>query len=155
MSKHEAWIEWRLVGGDFLRGKYSREHVWKFDGGTTVAASPSPSVVSVPYSNVACVDPEEAFVASIASCHMLTFLYLASRDGFHVLSYQDAAHGVMSKNERGVPWVSSVVLSPSVEYAGTRPTSDEERALHHRAHEECYISQSVRTEIRVEPVTQT
>ncbi|MDQ2645615.1 MAG: OsmC family protein [Myxococcota bacterium] len=155
MSKHEAWIEWRLLGGDFLRGKYSREHIWKFDGGTSVAASPSPSVVPVPYSNVANVDPEEAFVASIASCHMLTFLYLASREGFEILSYQDAAFGVMTKNERGVPWVASVVLSPSVEYDGTPPTLEQEQSLHDRAHEQCFISQSVKTEISVQPATRT
>jgi organic hydroperoxide reductase OsmC/OhrA len=153
MSKHEAWIEWRLAGGDFLGGKYSREHSWRFDGGTRIAASPSPAVVPVPYSNVAHVDPEEAFVASIASCHMLTFLYLASRDGFEVVGYEDAAFGVMTKNERGVPWVSSVVLSPNVEYGATKPTFDQEQALHHRAHEECFISQSVKTAISVEPVT--
>jgi organic hydroperoxide reductase OsmC/OhrA len=155
MSKHEAWIEWRLAGGDFRRGKYSREHTWRFDGGITIAASPSPAVVPVPYSNVAHLDPEEAFVASIASCHMLTFLYLASRDGFEVVRYEDAAFGVMTKNERGVPWVSSVVLSPNVEYGATKPTFEQEQALHHRAHEECFISQSVKTAISVEPVTRT
>src|SRR5450432_2055091 len=105
MSNHTAVISWRRTSPDFLTGKYSREHVWTFDGGLTVPASPSPSNVPVPYSNPACVDPEEAFVASISSCHMLTFLYVAYKQGFQVDSYHDEATCVMAKNEKGVPWV--------------------------------------------------
>ena len=86
MSEHRATIQWRRTGPDFLKGKYSREHLWLFDGGLAVPASASPQVVPAPYSNAANADPEEAFVASIASCHMLTFLYLASQDGFQVES---------------------------------------------------------------------
>src|SRR3989442_1451306 len=100
MSQHTATIRWTNAGPDFLRGKYSREHTWTFDGGATIAASPTPSVVPAPWSNPACVDPEEAFVASVASCHMLTFLFLAGRAGFVVESYEDTAAGTMSKNER-------------------------------------------------------
>src|SRR5437773_5968957 len=94
MSEHKATISWKRTSPDFLKGKYSREHTWTFDGGTTVPASPSPSVVPVPYSNPANVDPEEAFVASVSSCHMLTFLYLACQRGFQVDSYDDEAAGV-------------------------------------------------------------
>ena len=137
-------------GPEFSKGRYSREHTWSFDGGVTVPASSSPSVVRQPYSNPAAVDPEEAFVASIASCHMLTFVYLAGRRGFEVTSYEDDAVGHMTKNERGVPWVSSVVLHPRVVYAGTAPTPHEEEQLHEESHLECYISQSVKTDIRVE-----
>src|SRR5215210_998015 len=98
MSEHKAIIHWQRTSPDFLKGKYSREHTWTFDGGFSMAASPSPSVVPVPFSNPAHVDPEEAFVASVSSCHMLTFLYLASKQGFQLDSYQDEAIGVMTKN---------------------------------------------------------
>ncbi|HET9957793.1 MAG TPA: OsmC family protein [Polyangiaceae bacterium] len=149
MSEHKAWVEWQLADGDFSAGQYSREHTWRFDGGLSVPASPSPSVVRVPYSNPAHVDPEEAFVASISSCHMLTFLYLASRRGFVVTRYADEAVGRMTKNERRVPWVSSVELHPEIEYGTPRPTPEEETELHHAAHAECFISNSVKTDIRV------
>src|SRR5258706_12913368 len=98
MSEHKATISWKRTSPDFLASKYSREHTWTFDGGATVPASSSPSVVPAPYSNAANVDPEEAFVASVSSCHMLTFLFLASRQGFQVDSYQDEAVGIMAKN---------------------------------------------------------
>src|SRR5271167_2534480 len=110
MSEYKATIKWQRTSPDFLKGRYSREHTWTFDGGVVVPASPSPSVVPAPYSNPANVDPEEAYVASISSCHMLTYVYLAGKRGFVVDSYVDAAVGVMTKNERGVPWVSKVTL---------------------------------------------
>ena len=148
MAEHKAIIRWTHSNGDFLKGRYSREHTWTFDGGATVQASPSPAVVPHPYSNPANVDPEEAFVASIASCHMLTYLHVASRAGFEVASYEDEAVGVMTKNERGVPWVSSVVMRPHVVYAGEKqPSPDDEQRLHHAAHEGCFIANSVKTEI--------
>ena len=150
MSEHKAIIEWQRTGPDFLKGRYSREHTWTFDGGVTVPASPSPSVVPAPYSNPAHVDPEEAFVAAIASCHMLTFLYLASKDGFQVDNYRDEAVGVITKNERGVPWVSSVTLRPKIAYSGDKvPTSADEERLHHLAHEQCFIANSIRTAVTV------
>src|SRR5437773_11326505 len=98
MSEHKAIIRWKRTSPDFLKGKYSREHTWTFDGGVTLSASPSPSVVPAPWSNPALVDPEEAYVASISSCHMLTFLYPAGRRGFQIDSYEDEAAGVMTKN---------------------------------------------------------
>jgi organic hydroperoxide reductase OsmC/OhrA len=150
MSEHKAAIRWTHAAGDFLKGRYSREHTWTFDGGLTVPASPSPSNVPKPYSNEANVDPEEAFVAAIASCHMLTFLFLAMKAGFEVASYEDEAVGTMTKNEKGIPWVSSVVLRPRIVYAGERqPSSEEQSRLHHAAHEQCFISNSVRTEVTV------
>lgn len=152
MSEHRASIGWKRTSPDFLKGKFSREHTWTFDGGFTMPASPSPSVVPVPYSNPAHVDPEEAFVASISSCHMLTFVYLASRQGFQLDSYDDAAVGLMTKNERGVFWISRVTLSPRIVYSGaTRPSPAEEAKLHHLAHEQCYLANSVKTEIIVNP----
>ena len=150
MSEHTATTRWAFAGGDFLKGRYSREHTWSFDGGAIVPASPSSGIVPKPYSNDANVDPEEAFVASISSCHLLTFLFVASRAGFAIDSYEDDAVGSMTKNERGVPWVSSVVLSPRIVYAGDkRPSPEEEERLHHLAHEQCFIANSVKTEITV------
>jgi organic hydroperoxide reductase OsmC/OhrA len=150
MSDHKATIHWQQPNADFLRGKYSREHTWTFDGGITVAASSSPSAVPVPYSNPANVDPEEAFVAAISSCHLLSYLYVAFRAGFVVESYDDDAVGTMTKNEKGILWVSSVVLRPRIAYGGEKqPTPAEVDQLHHAAHEQCFIANSVRTDIRV------
>ena len=154
MAEHKATVRWALPadGDAFLKGRYSREHTWTFDGGVTVPASPAPSVVPVPFSNPAHVDPEEAFVASIASCHMLTFLYVAMHQGFVVERYEDDAVGVMRKNERGAVWVAAVKLHPRIVYGGAkRPTPEEVDHLHHLAHEQCFIASSVKTEITVAP----
>lgn len=151
MSEHKATITWKRTNPDFLKGKYSREHSWTFDGGLTIPASPSPSVIPMPYSNPANVDPEEAYVASISSCHMLTFLYLAAKQGFQVDSYTDETIGTMTKNEKGVPWVSLVTLHPKIIYSGEKlPTPADEERLHHLAHEQCFIANSVKTEITVQ-----
>jgi organic hydroperoxide reductase OsmC/OhrA len=154
VSEHRASIRWRkqTPDRDFLSGRYSREHTWTFDGGLTIAASPSPSVVPTPWSNPAHVDPEEAFVASIVSCHFLTFLFLASRRGFVVEAYEDDPVGVMERNDRGIPWVARVVLSPRITWGAStaHPSALEEEQLHHAAHEQCFISNSVKTAIVVE-----
>lgn len=150
MSEHKATIRWTMGDGDFLKGRYSRGHTWTFDGGVSVPASSSPSAVPKPYSVEANVDPEEAFVASLSSCHMLTYLYVASKAGFQITSYEDEAVGVLSKNDRGVPWVSVVTLRPRIVYAGeTRPSDADEERLHHAAHEQCFIANSVKTEVTV------
>jgi organic hydroperoxide reductase OsmC/OhrA len=151
MSEHKATISWQRNDADFLKGKYSREHIWSFDGGATVPASASPANAPGPYANAACVDPEEAFVASISSCHMLWFLFLAGKAGFQVDSYQDEAVGVMTKNEKGIPWVSSVVLDPKIVYGGEeqQPTPVDVERLHHQAHEQCFIANSVKTLVTV------
>lgn len=151
MAHHQAKVSWKNGGPNFLKGQFSREHTWRFDGGALVAASSSPAVVPAPSSNPANVDPEEAYVASLSSCHMLTFLYLASRRGFEVESYEDEATGVTSRNEGGATWVSSVILHPKIVYAGTRqPTAEEVQHLHHQAHEQCFIANSVKTAINIE-----
>jgi organic hydroperoxide reductase OsmC/OhrA len=151
MSKHIAAIRWKNTGEDFLRGRYSRVHTWKFDGGTEIPASPSPLVVPAPWSDPSLVDPEEAFVASVASCHMLTLLFVASRKGFVVESYEDEAVGEMAKNEKGVPWVSRITLRPKIRFAGEKqPGAEDLESLHHLAHEQCFIANSVKTEIVVE-----
>lgn len=150
MSEYKATIQWQRTSPDFLKGRYSREHTWTFDGGVTVPASSSPSVVPVPFSNPANVDPEEAFVASISSCHMLTYLYFAARQGFLMDSYTDEAIGVLTKNEKGAPWVSLVTLHPKIIYSGDKkPLPEDEQKLHHLAHEQCYIANSIKTEVVV------
>ncbi|MGK0186666.1 MAG: organic hydroperoxide reductase OsmC/OhrA [Verrucomicrobiales bacterium] len=151
MATHEATIHWQQKEGEnFLKGQYSREHTWDFDGGIQVLASPSPSVVPVPFSNPAAVDPEEAFVASIASCHMLTFLYEAGKKGYHVMSYSDHAIGKMTKAENGVPWLSEITLYPKITYSpGSAPAQDVESKLHEDAHHQCFIANSVKTNIQV------
>jgi organic hydroperoxide reductase OsmC/OhrA len=150
MSEYKATIRWNRTSSEFLRGKYSREHTWSFDGGLTVPASSSPSVVPLPYSNPAAIDPEEAFVASVSSCHMLTFVYLASRAGFQVDSYIDDAIGVMTKGENKVPWMSSITLHPKIIYSGEKlPSAADEEHLHHLAHEQCYIANSIKTVVTV------
>lgn len=147
---HRAIIHWEQPAQDFLKGQYSREHTWTFDGGAVIQASPAPSIVPAPWSNPAFIDPEEAFVASLSSCHMLVFLYIASRQGFQVASYHDEATGLMGKNERGAMWVSKVTLHPAIAYAGEkRPSAEEEAKLHHLSHEQCFIANSVITEVTV------
>ena len=151
MSDHRATIRWVYAGGDFLKGRYSREHTWTFDGGVMVPASPSPSVVPKPYSNEAHVDPEEAFVAAIASCHMLTFLFVAARAGIRIERYEDEAVGTMTRNDQGVPWVSTVVLTPRITYGGAaQPAEAQVDLLHHAAHDQCFIANSVKTTIVVQ-----
>lgn len=150
MFEYKATIKWQRTSPDFLKGKYSREHTWTFDGGVTVPASAAPGVVPAPWSNPACVDPEEAFVAAISSCHMLTLLWLASKQGFQIDSYEDEAIGTMTKNENGIPWVSSVVLRPKIVFSGDKmPSPADLERLHHLAHEQCYIANSIKTEVTV------
>jgi len=150
MANYIATIRWKNAGPDFLKGKFSREHTWSFDGGVTIPASPSPHVVPAPWSNPAGVDPEEAFVASVSSCHMLTLLWLAGRQGFQADSYEDTAVGVMAKNERGAMWVSQITLRPRIQWSGAKiPTAADLDSLHHHAHEQCFIANSVKTDIKV------
>lgn len=151
MHEYKATIHWKNTAGpDFLKGRYSREHTWAFDGGLTVAASSSPYVVPLPWSVAANVDPEESYVASLSSCHMLTFIWLASKAGFLVESYRDEATGVMAKNERGSFWVSKVTLHPAIVWGGEKtPSAAELDQMHHRSHEECFIANSVKTEVVV------
>ena len=154
MANHHATIDWSsktASAADVLKGKFSREHTWTFDGGQVLPASASPSVVPAPWSNPAGIDPEEAFVASISSCHMLTFVWLSSREGFVLDRYEDEAVGVMTKNERGVPWVSAVTLHPRLAWSGDKlPSAADLERLHHAAHEQCFIANSIKTAVTVE-----
>jgi organic hydroperoxide reductase OsmC/OhrA len=149
--EYTASIAWKRGPSEpFTDNKYSRAHTWVFDGGITVPASSSPLSVRLPFSRADAVDPEEALVASLSSCHMLTFLHLAAKQGYVVESYDDAAVGIMSKNERGKLFVSKVALRPRIVFSGDRqPSADQLAELHHHAHEECYIANSVRTEVVV------
>jgi organic hydroperoxide reductase OsmC/OhrA len=150
---HTALIRWQAGDADFPGRRYSRAHTWTFDGGVVVPASSSPHVVPVPMSDAGAVDPEEAFVAALSSCHMLWFLDIASRAGLPVESYEDAADGRMGRNEVGKLVVDVVTLRPRVRFAQARaPDAAALAALHHQAHAECFLANSVRCEIRCEPV---
>lgn len=150
--RYGARIAWERQGAAFLDGRYSRGHRWEFDGGAVVPASSSPLVVPEPMSVARHVDPEEALVASAAGCHMLWFLSLAAKRGFVVERYADEPFGVMEPDERGRLAFTRIVLRPVVEFAGERrPSSDELAALHEAAHDECYIANSLRATIVVEP----
>lgn len=151
MSEHRATVSWKRTSDEFLKGRYSREHTWSFDGGVTIQASPAPSVVPAPYSNPAHVDPEEAYVASISSCHMLTYLYVASKQGFQVNTYHDEAVGVVTMNVQGASWMSQVTLKPTITYSGPKtPTPADVERLHDLAHEQCIIANSIKTHVRIE-----
>ena len=152
-TDYRAEVVWARDGQDFLSNRYSRRHVLRFDGGAEVAGSSSPHSVPLPMSDASAVDPEEAFVASLASCHMLWFLAIAAKRRFIVDHYADAAVGVMARNAEGRMAMTRVTLRPHVVFSGERqPTAEELDALHHKAHDECYIANSVKTEVVVEPV---
>ena len=151
MSTYAATVEWARDGGDFLAGRYSRAHTIRFDG-VSVPGSSSAANVPLPWSVDAAVDPEEMIVASLSTCHMLWFLDLARRDGLAVESYRDAASGVLDEDERGRLVMTRVVLRPEVRFSASEPSAERLDALHHRAHEACFIANSVRTEVQVEPV---
>jgi organic hydroperoxide reductase OsmC/OhrA len=152
MHRYTATTTWSRDGAPFTDLRYSRAHRWKFDGGVDLLGSSSPHHVRVPLSDPAGVDPEEAFVAALSSCHLLSFLYVAAKRGFVVDSYVDEAEGEMGELEKGRLAVTRVVLRPRVTYVSP-PDSATEAAMHHQAHEDCYIANSVRTEVLVEPVS--
>lgn len=151
IMKHQyvAEINWTADGSSFLEGKYSRAHRWSFDGGIEIDASASPLVVPFPYSREDAVDPEEAYVAAISSCHMLTFLYLASKEGIDILNYRDRAIGYMEPLPSGRMAVTLVKLNPEIAYNGTEPDKSVLDRLHHDAHEQCFISNSIKTDVMI------
>ncbi|WP_309602862.1 OsmC family protein [Sphingomonas sp.] len=151
MSTYTATIRWaRATSDDFAKGRYSRAHSWSFDGGAVVPASSSPHVVPLPFSDPAGVDPEEAFVASLSSCHMLFFLDFARRAGLVVEGYEDVAEGVMAKREDGRMAMTLITLRPKVKWGGEAPDAEALAVLHHKAHEACFIANSVTCEVRIE-----
>ena len=148
MSEHKATIEWKRETPDFAYETYNRDHDWAFDAGVTVRASANPAYLG----SESCVDPEEAFVASLSSCHMLTFLAIAARKRYVVDGYHDEAVGVLAKDEAGRLAITKVTLRPVVRFGGEKqPTLEELNRLHDQAHHACFIANSVKTEVVVEP----
>lgn len=157
MSTYSVEVVWHRADAesdrDFLANRYSRRHLLRFDGGLEVAGSSSPQVVPLPWSDASALDPEEAFVASLSSCHMLWFLSIAAERKFCVSRYADAATGLMEKNADGKVAITVVTLRPEVLFSGTPlPTREALEELHHAAHDACYLANSVKTEVRCEPV---
>ena len=153
MAQHTATILWNRNGAVFSDGKYSRGHTWKFDGGVEVPASSAPDAVKPPMSVVEAVDPEEAVVAALASCHMLWFLALARKHGYVVDSYRDEPSAELAKNAEGKLTLTVATLRPQVVFSGEkRPIPEQFESLHHEAHDQCYVANSLKTEVRVEPV---
>ncbi len=152
MSTYTAEIRWCRGEQKFTDNRYRRAHTWRFDGGTVVPASSSPAVVPLPMSDAGAVDPEEAFVASLSSCHMLWFLSLAAKQSYTVDAYADDASGVMTKNAAGKLAMTTVTLRPLVTFSGAKlPDRATLDALHHAAHGECFIAASIRSEVIIEP----
>ena len=145
MSEHRATIDWAREG-EFKYETYSRQHVWRFEGGVAVPGRAAPGNIPKTAPSAPAVDPEQAFVASLSSCHMLWFLHLACNRKYVVERYVDEAIGVLDKD-----WMSKVTLRPRVTFSGTAPSEEEHRALHHKAHEKCFIANSVKTQVLVEP----
>jgi organic hydroperoxide reductase OsmC/OhrA len=151
MSCHTAQVSWTRGGARFTDGRYSRGHAWRFDGGAEVAASSSPHSVPLPYSRPEAVDPEEAFVASISSCHMLWFLSIAAKHGQTVEEYVDEAEGFLERDGEGRMSMTRVVLRPRIVFAADHaPSTPEIASMHDEAHHACYIANSVKTVITIE-----
>lgn len=152
MAEYRTEVLWSRDGATFTDNRYGRGHRWRFDGGVEVPASSSPHVVPVPMSVEEAVDPEEAFVASLSSCHMLWFLSIAAKRGFVVDRYRDEAVGILAKDEAGKTAMTRVTLHPETRFAGDRrPTEDDVVAMHDEAHEQCFLASSVKTDVRCEP----
>jgi organic hydroperoxide reductase OsmC/OhrA len=147
MSEHKITLTWERGDAPFEYQKYSRDHTWKFDGGHEMQASAAPAYLGNPKN----VDPEEAFVASLSSCHMLTFLAVACKKKFVLDEYVDEAVGHMEKNENGKMAITKATLKPKIKWSGDKqPTPEELDEMHHFAHTECFIANSVKTEVTVE-----
>jgi len=145
-------VQWLRGDAVFTDKRYSRAHTWTFDGGAVVKGSSSPHSVPLPYSDESAVDPEEALVAALTSCHMLFFVGGAARDGWVIDSYIDNPVGIMEKNAAGKLYISRITLHPKIAFSGDkRPTAAQIEALHHWAHEECYIANSIKAEVLIEP----
>ncbi len=149
MATYDAHVVWTRDPDVGTSPRYGRAHEWRFDGGAVIPASPSPHIVPEPYADPALVDPEEAFVASLSSCHMLFFLHLAQEAGFPVASYEDRAVGTMAAIETGEQAMTHVRLSPVVRYVTDAPDAEGEADLHAAAHRKCFIANSVKTQIEI------
>lgn len=150
MTQFEATVDWRRGDQPFADQRYSRAHEWRFDGGLRVPASSSPLSVPLPYSDAAAVDPEEALVAAASSCHMLFFLSIAAQRGFVVDAYHDHALGFMQKDAQGKIAMTRIVLRPAIAFSLTAPDAAALAAIHHAAHDRCYIANSIKADVVVE-----
>lgn len=151
MQQFEAHVEWRRGEQVFADNRYSRAHRWQFDGGLTVPASSSPLSVPVPMSDAGAVDPEEALVAAVSSCHMLFFLSFAARRGYIVDSYSDKPVGTLDKNADGQMAMTLFTLRPAIVFSGERrPGGADLDALHHEAHAHCYVANSIKADVLIE-----
>jgi organic hydroperoxide reductase OsmC/OhrA len=150
MHTFSATIAWTRDGSAFTDQRYSRAHSWTFDGGLQVPASSSPLSVPVPMSNPANVDPEEALVAATSSCHMLWFLHIAANAGYVIDNYRDEPIGEMHRNDKGKLAITRITLRPFIVFDGRQPSEDDLDALHHKAHDECYIANSIKADIIIE-----
>jgi len=155
MSVYTAEILWQREEKEaFIDNKYNRAHQWNFDGGASIAASPSPHIVPAPFSVEENVDPEEAFIASLSSCHMLFFLQIAAKRQFIVDKYADNAIGVLGKDSSGKISMTTVTLRPHVKFSGDKqPTMQQLETMHHQSHEQCFIANSVKTDVITEIIT--
>jgi organic hydroperoxide reductase OsmC/OhrA len=154
MAEYRATVSWERDGARFVDNRYSRGHRWEFDGGVQVSASSSPHVVPLPYSVENAVDPEEAFVAALSSCHMLWFLSIAAKQGYVIDRYMDAAVGVMGRDAEGKEAMLEVRLRPAATFSGAKQPSDDQLVkLHDAAHAECFIANSVKSRVLVLPAT--
>jgi len=149
--KYTASIFWKKKETEsFTDNKYSRGHTWVFDGGVQLPASASPQVVPLPMSDESAVDPEEAFVAAISSCHMLFFLSIAASNNYIIETYEDQAEGIMSKNENGQMVMGDIILKPKIVFSGTTiPTAEQITELHNSAHHKCYLANSIKSTIKI------
>ncbi len=152
MSTYTANVIWNRGDQVFIDNKYSRAHQWEFDGGISVPASASPHIVPLPYSVEANVDPEEAFVASLSSCHMLFFLGIAAKKRLLIDSYIDNAEGVLEEDDNGNLAMTKITLNPTIIYSGEQPTNDVIQKIHHLSHQQCFLANSVKTVITVKGV---
>lgn len=149
MASYQATVTWELQAGQ-SHPRYSRDHNWSFDGGLTIPASASPHVVPPPLSSPSHIDPEEAFIAAIASCHMLWFMHLSANAGFKVTRYTDTAVGSMGRNEQKRMAITEVILRPQIVFEGASPDAAALAQLHEQAHEKCFIANSVSSKITVQ-----
>jgi organic hydroperoxide reductase OsmC/OhrA len=153
MQQFEAQIHWQRGSQAFSDNRYSRAHQWQFDGGLQVPCSSSPLSVPLPMSDAGAIDPEEALVAALSSCHMLFFLSFAAQRGLIVDAYRDDAVGVMDRNAAGKKALTLITLRPAIAFGGERqPGRAEIEAIHHDAHEQCYIANSIRADVVIEGV---
>jgi organic hydroperoxide reductase OsmC/OhrA len=152
MSEYVATVHWQRSPNElYIDNQYSRSHQWLFDGGSIIEASSSPHIVAIPQSIEANVDPEEAFIASLASCHMLFFLSIAAKNKFVVDNYEDNASGLLQQNNRGKYAMTKVTLSPKVIFSGdAQPSLKEFEKMHYQAHQQCFIANSVHTDIVID-----